>query len=84
MGYSVEGKVKVVREIENKKKGWRLWVIRSCKFYDPHYFEKQEPTLLVHLNRTDPEYGDFRKFERTDVGEALLKWFNLLAPEFYI
>ena len=76
---SVEGKVKAIRQIEN-------WKNKSdfCRKFGlvnstVETIWKNRPKLLVRLNRRGSRIKRYRRPERSDVDEALLKWFNPLA-----
>ena len=70
---SVERKVKAIRQMENWKKKSFVRDLVS-QILQSKRFGRTELKLLVRLNGS--RIKRFRKPERSDVDEALLKWFE--------
>ena len=70
---SAEGEVQMIRQMQNKKKGQLTCIaIWSPKIYDPKSLEKQNKFFgAFELNGS--RIKRFRKPERSDVDEVLLK-----------
>jgi transposase-like protein len=73
---SVEGKVKVVRQIENGKK--KADVCRELGLVNStiRIICKNRPKIISAFDHNGSRVKPLRKPERSDVDEALLKWFQ--------
>ena len=80
----VEGKVTVIRQIEKGKKEADMCREFGVVSFTIQTMWKNRTEIVSAFERNGSKIKRFRKPELIDVDEALLKWFNLLAPEFYI
>jgi len=71
----VEGKFKVIREIENGKKETDVCRSFISKILDPIDLKKHNKTYIGVFQQNGSRIKRFRKRERSDVDEALLEWF---------